>query len=62
MFSKISRLDEPEASVQSEQAEPEQFKKRKYIYQEFVPLHLKVLVYLGNPYEEAISESNQIKE
>ena len=52
-------MDEPESSEQSEQAEPEKSKRKKYIYQDLETreLYLKVLVpYLDNPYEEVISE------
>ena len=34
MFSKIARVDEPDLSIQSEQAEPEQRKQKNCIYQE----------------------------
>ena len=34
----------------------------KYIYQETDQLYLKILVYLDNPYEEAISENSRNKE
>ena len=52
-------MDEPESSEQSEQAEPEKSKRKKYIYQDLETreLYLKVLVpYLDNPSEEVISE------
>ena len=53
-LSKVTRVDEPEALLESEQAKPEQFKQKKCIYQETDQLYMKILVYLDNPYEEAI--------
>ena len=63
MFSKTTKLDNPNHSVQSEEEEPEQCKKIKFIYKETVEkLDLKILApYLDNAYEETVFESSQIK-
>ena len=61
-LSKIAKVDEPEASVQSQQAELEKFKQRKYIYQETDQLYLKILAYLHKSSKEDVSKCSRIKE
>ena len=61
-FSKPTRVEEPEASAESEQAKPGQFKWGQFIWRETDQISLKILVYLDNSHEGAIAENSQIKE